>query len=189
MLEMFQTDPARAMLMIGGSAATPRKKRVDTSKPTCQKPVAAFIAGQTAPPAAAWVTPAPSSLVARARPKDKIAALHDAGSAVAATPNRLGNTLKSVLRPSPAPSRIWEPLHLPSLIPFPSARRCARQAVLPRQRRWSPTGSKSDSCRQARAAPSGKIGRFWQGHNGTSRHASAPTPADAKTAPHRFSTS
>jgi succinyl-CoA synthetase alpha subunit len=50
---------------IGGSAEEAAAEFVQQH---VRKPVGGFIAGQTAPPAAAWATPAPSFPAARALP-------------------------------------------------------------------------------------------------------------------------
>src|SRR5208337_5690599 len=51
LLQMFQADPAtEAILMMGEIGGTAEEKAADFIKQHVTKPVAAFIAGQTAPP-------------------------------------------------------------------------------------------------------------------------------------------
>ncbi len=61
------------------------------------KPVAAFIAGQTAPRASAWATPAPSSRGGSGSAADKIAALRAANILVADSPADLGVTMQKAI--------------------------------------------------------------------------------------------
>ncbi|VTO20337.1 Succinyl-CoA ligase [ADP-forming] subunit alpha [Brevundimonas vancanneytii] len=70
-LEMFLADDAtESIIMIGeiGGAAEEDAAQflIDEAKKGRKKPMAGFIAGRTAPKAAPWATPAPSSRAARA---------------------------------------------------------------------------------------------------------------------------
>ncbi len=58
------------------------------------KPLAAFIAGQTAPRASGWATPARSFRGRSGKASDKIDALEDAGIRVAKKPRRHGRRLE-----------------------------------------------------------------------------------------------
>ncbi len=59
---MFQDDPGtEAILLIGEIGGNAEIDAAEYIKNHVTKPCAAFIAGQTAPPASAWATPAPSS--------------------------------------------------------------------------------------------------------------------------------
>ena len=91
LLEMFEKDPGtRAILMIGEIGGTAEEEAAAYIAKHVTKPVAAFIAGQTAPPgrrmghAGAIISGGSGSAA------DKIAALKAAGLAVAATPADLG---------------------------------------------------------------------------------------------------
>src|SRR5438034_3073533 len=86
-LELFQNDPAtEAILMMGEIGGTAEERAAEFVKKHVTKPVAAFIAGQTAPPgkrmghAGAIISGGSGSAA------DKIAALRAAGIAVADSP-------------------------------------------------------------------------------------------------------
>jgi succinyl-CoA synthetase alpha subunit len=94
LLEMFENDPGtRAILMIGEIGGTAEEDAAEYIAKHVKKPVAAFIAGQTAPPgrrmghAGAIISGGSGSA------SDKIAALKKAGIAVAATPADLGSAV------------------------------------------------------------------------------------------------
>ncbi len=72
-LLMFEADPdTDAVLMMGEIGGNAEEQAAELKKlGTFTKPMAAFIAGQTAPPASGWATPAPSSPAARARPRTR----------------------------------------------------------------------------------------------------------------------
>ena len=91
LLELFQKDAAtEAILMMGEIGGAEEEKAAQYVKEHVTKPVAAFIAGQTAPPgkrmghAGAIISGGSGSA------KDKIAALKAAGIEIAATPADLG---------------------------------------------------------------------------------------------------
>jgi succinyl-CoA synthetase alpha subunit len=99
LLKMFQDDPrTEAILMMGEIGGTAEEKAADYVKRHVTKPVAAFIAGQTAPPgkrmghAGAIISGGSGSAA------DKIAALKAAGIAIAESPADLGVTLQKALR-------------------------------------------------------------------------------------------
>src|SRR5437764_4714362 len=99
LLELFQADgQTEAILLIGEIGGTAEERAAEYIRRHVTKPVAAFIAGQTAPPgrrmghAGAIISGGSGSA------KDKIAALQAAGIAVARTPAEMGAALKSVLR-------------------------------------------------------------------------------------------
>jgi succinyl-CoA synthetase alpha subunit len=99
LLKMFQDDPGtEAILMMGEIGGTAEEKAAEYVKKHVTKPVAAFIAGQTAPPgkrmghAGAIISGGSGSAA------DKIAALKAAGIAVAESPADLGVTVQKVLK-------------------------------------------------------------------------------------------
>ena len=97
-LELFQNDPGtEAILMIGEIGGTAEETAAEFVKKNVTKPVAAFIAGQTAPPgrrmghAGAIISGGSGSAT------DKIAALNAAGIEVAPTPADLGSAVQKAI--------------------------------------------------------------------------------------------
>ena len=98
-LEMFERDPeTHAVLMMGEIGGSSEEDAAAYIKKHMTKPVAAFIAGQTAPPGRRMGHAGAIIAGGKGTASDKIAALQGAGIAVAKTPAELGVTLKSVLR-------------------------------------------------------------------------------------------
>ncbi len=98
LLEMFEKDPGTsAVLMIGEIGGTAEEQAADYVAKNMKKPVAAFIAGQTAPPgrrmghAGAIISGGSGSA------SDKIAALQKAGIEVAPTPADLGSAVQKAM--------------------------------------------------------------------------------------------
>ena len=98
LLELFEKDPGtEAILMIGEIGGTAEEKAAEYIKANVKKPVAAFIAGQTAPPgrrmghAGAIISGGSGSA------QDKIKALKDAGIEVAPTPADLAVAVKKAI--------------------------------------------------------------------------------------------
>jgi succinyl-CoA synthetase alpha subunit len=98
-LKAFEADPAtEAILMIGEIGGTAEEAAAAYVKEHVKKPVAAFIAGQTAPPgrrmghAGAIISGGSGSAA------DKIKALEDAGIVVAKTPADLGAAVEEAIR-------------------------------------------------------------------------------------------
>ncbi len=98
LLELFENDPGtEAILMIGEIGGTAEERAAEYVAKHVKKPVAAFIAGQTAPPgrrmghAGAIISGGSGSA------PEKIAALKKAGIAVAATPADLGDAVKRAI--------------------------------------------------------------------------------------------
>jgi succinyl-CoA synthetase alpha subunit len=98
-LELFEADPGtRAVLMMGEIGGDSEERAAQFVKEKMSKPVAAFIAGQTAPPGKRMGHAGAIISGGKGTAKEKIAALEAAGIAVAKTPAEMGVTLKSVLR-------------------------------------------------------------------------------------------
>ena len=97
-IKLFNADPGtRAIFMIGEIGGSSEEAAAAYIKTHVKKPVAAFIAGQTAPPgkrmghAGAIISGGKGTAAA------KIAALQAAGIAVSASPAEMGVTLKGLL--------------------------------------------------------------------------------------------
>ena len=98
LLEMFEKDDGTsAILMIGEIGGTAEEEAAKFVAKNVKKPVAAFIAGQTAPPgrrmghAGAIISGGSGSAA------DKIKALNDAGIEVAPTPADLGSAVQKAI--------------------------------------------------------------------------------------------
>ena len=79
--------------MIGEIGGTAEEEAAAFVKEHVTKPVAAFIAGRTAPPGSAWATPARSSRGGKGTAAEKIAALQAAGIEVAESPADMGEAV------------------------------------------------------------------------------------------------
>lgn len=98
-LKLFEADPnTSAILMMGEIGGTSEEEAAAYVKAHVKKPVAAFIAGQTAPPGKRMGHAGAIISGGQGSAADKIAALTAAGIAVAKTPAEMGKTLQSVLR-------------------------------------------------------------------------------------------
>jgi succinyl-CoA synthetase alpha subunit len=97
-LKLFQADPGtRAIMMIGEIGGSSEEEAAAYAKKHVTKPMAAFIAGQTAPPGKRMGHAGAIIAGGKGTAADKIAALRAADIAVAKTPAEMGATLKSVL--------------------------------------------------------------------------------------------
>jgi succinyl-CoA synthetase alpha subunit len=98
-LQMFEADPqTKAVLMIGEIGGDSEERAAAFVKANMKKPVAAFIAGVTAPPGRRMGHAGAIISGGKGGAGDKIAALQAAGIAVAATPAELGKTVAPLLR-------------------------------------------------------------------------------------------
>jgi succinyl-CoA synthetase alpha subunit len=93
-LAMFERDPqTQAVLMIGEIGGTSEEEAAHFAKANMKKPIAAFIAGQTAPPGKRMGHAGAIISGGKGTAAEKIAALKEAGIAIAATPAELGKTV------------------------------------------------------------------------------------------------
>ncbi len=98
-LKLFQDDPkTEAVLMMGEIGGTAEERAADYVKRHLTKPVAAFIAGQTAPPGKRMGHAGAIISGGSGTAKEKIAALRAAGITVADTPAELGASVQKVLK-------------------------------------------------------------------------------------------
>jgi succinyl-CoA synthetase alpha subunit len=98
-LQLFQDDPqTEAVLMIGEIGGAAEERAAEYVKKHLTKPVAAFIAGQTAPPGKRMGHAGAIISGGSGTAKDKIAALRAAGIAVADSPADMGMTVQRALK-------------------------------------------------------------------------------------------
>jgi len=97
-IRMFAEDPqTSAIMMIGEIGGTAEEDAAEWIKQHCRKPVAAFIAGATAPPGRRMGHAGAIISGGKGTAAEKIAALRVAGIAVAPTPSDMGATLAKLL--------------------------------------------------------------------------------------------
>ncbi|MGE5185701.1 MAG: succinate--CoA ligase subunit alpha [Acidobacteriota bacterium] len=97
-LAWFAEDPGTsAIFMIGEIGGDSEERAAEFIKANVNKPVAAFIGGQTAPPGKRMGHAGAIISGGKGAAADKIAALKAAGIAVAPTPAEMGSTLAKVL--------------------------------------------------------------------------------------------
>jgi len=97
-LELFNADPdTHGVIMIGEIGGSAEQRAAAWIKANMKKPVAAFIAGRTAPPGKRMGHAGAIISGGKGTAAEKIEALEDAGIKVAPTPADMGRTLKSLL--------------------------------------------------------------------------------------------
>ncbi|MBY0526859.1 MAG: succinate--CoA ligase subunit alpha [Gemmataceae bacterium] len=98
-LQLFQDDPkTEAILMMGEIGGTAEEKAAEFVKQHVKKPVAAFIAGQTAPPGKRMGHAGAIISGGSGTAKEKIAALKAAGIVVAESPADLGVSVQKAMK-------------------------------------------------------------------------------------------
>jgi len=97
-IQWFHEDPdTKAILMIGEIGGTAEEEVATWIKAHGKKPVAAFIAGVTAPPGRRMGHAGAIISGGKGTATEKIAALKDAGITIAPTPSDMGITLARML--------------------------------------------------------------------------------------------
>jgi succinyl-CoA synthetase alpha subunit len=98
-LKLFQADPkTEAILMMGEIGGSAEEQAAAFIKANVTKPVAAFIAGQTAPPGKRMGHAGAIASGGSGTAKEKIKALREAGIAVADSPADLASTLQQAIK-------------------------------------------------------------------------------------------
>jgi succinyl-CoA synthetase alpha subunit len=99
LLEMFETDPqTEAVIVIGEIGGTAEEETARWIKDNFTKPVAAFIAGATAPKGRRMGHAGAIISGGTGTAQDKIKALESAGIAVATTPSVIGETMIGLMK-------------------------------------------------------------------------------------------
>jgi succinyl-CoA synthetase alpha subunit len=98
-LQLFNDDPqTEAIIMIGEIGGSAEEEAAAWAKEYCKKPIAAFIAGATAPPGRRMGHAGAIVSGGKGTAAGKIEALRDAGIAVAETPATMADTLISIFK-------------------------------------------------------------------------------------------
>jgi len=98
-LELFEQDPStRGVVMIGEIGGTAEEEAAEFIREKMTKPVASFIAGRSAPPGKRMGHAGAIISGGKGTALEKIQALEEAGSRVAPTPEKIGETMKAMLK-------------------------------------------------------------------------------------------
>ena len=98
-LRLFEADPdTEAVVMVGEIGGSAEEEAAEYIGSEMTKPVAAFIAGRTAPPGKRMGHAGAIVSGGKGTAKDKVAALEKAGAAVADSPAKIGATLAQLLQ-------------------------------------------------------------------------------------------
>ncbi|MCX7627696.1 MAG: succinate--CoA ligase subunit alpha [Methylophilaceae bacterium] len=98
-LQLFEDDPeTEAILMVGEIGGTDEEAAAEFIQSQVKKPVAAYIAGQTAPQGKRMGHAGAIIAGGKGRAEDKIRALEKAGVVVADSPARLGEAVLAAMR-------------------------------------------------------------------------------------------
>ena len=98
-LQLFEADPeTEAIIMVGEIGGTDEESAAEYIKSDVKKPVAAYIAGQTAPAGKRMGHAGAIISGGSGRAEDKIAALEKAGVVVASSPAGLGDAVLTAMR-------------------------------------------------------------------------------------------
>ena len=99
LLELFQNDPGtEGILMIGEIGGSAEQQAAEYIKSSVRKPVAGFIAGQTAPPGKRMGHAGAIISGGGGGAAEKIAALREAGVIVSDSPGGMGDAMKLAIR-------------------------------------------------------------------------------------------
>ncbi len=99
LLKMFQDDPqTEAILMIGEIGGTAEEEAAEFAKKNVKKPLASFIAGQTAPPGKRMGHAGAIISGGKGTAADKIAALKDAGFEISNGPADMGAAIQRAIK-------------------------------------------------------------------------------------------
>jgi succinyl-CoA synthetase alpha subunit len=97
-IKMFNDDPeTHGIIMIGEIGGSAEEEAAEWIKKNCQKPVAGFIAGTTAPPGRRMGHAGAIVSGGKGTAEAKIAAFKDAGIGVAVTPSEMADTLLKMM--------------------------------------------------------------------------------------------